>query len=118
MRQEKLTKTRKMKGLSQHELANMLSMEQTTYSRKERGIHSFTEREWELLSKKLETDIEDLKNDSIGQYNEKCTFTENSIGYVGVQHSNLPKEMFDMMKKYIKLLEQENKKLQDRLKTN
>jgi len=113
MKQERLTKTRKMKGFSQHELAAMLNMEQTTYSRKERGIHNFTEREWLQLAETLETSVESLKGESIGQYNEKCTFTENSIGYIGVQNANIPKEMLDMMKKYIKLLEKENESLQE-----
>lgn len=57
-----LIKARKEKGLSQKEISNLLAMEQTTYSKKERGISRITETEWVLIAKILEKDIEELKN--------------------------------------------------------
>ncbi|HEU0228562.1 MAG TPA: hypothetical protein VFQ86_12545 [Arachidicoccus soli] len=45
------------------------------------------------------------------QYNENCTFSDQSVGCVGVQYTNAPKEMLDTMQKYIKLLERENERL-------
>lgn len=114
MKQERLTKTRKMKGFSLFDLASLINMEQTTYSRKERGIHNFTEHEWEQMAQALESTIEEIKEEEKPvQYNENCTFNENSIGFVGVQYANVPKEMFEMMQKYIQILERENERLRN-----
>lgn len=116
MKQEKLTKTRKMKGFSQYELATLINMEQTTYSRKERGIHDFTAREWEQMAQALGSTVEEIKEEKPMQYNENCTFNENSICCVGVHYATIPKELVEMMEKYIKVLERENESLRKGLK--
>lgn len=114
MKQDKLIQTRKLKGYSQKELASLVHMEQTTYSRKERGIHIFSEKEWEKIADILETKVDEIQTQEKSvQYNENCTFSEHSIGCVGVQYANVPKEMLDTMQKYIKLLERENERLRN-----
>ncbi|KAF2507709.1 helix-turn-helix transcriptional regulator [Flavobacterium zhairuonense] len=61
MEHEKLIKARKEKGFTQKEMAEMLAMEQTTYSKKERGISRIRENEWESFAKILDKDIEAIK---------------------------------------------------------
>ncbi|WP_291284903.1 helix-turn-helix transcriptional regulator [Flavobacterium sp.] len=61
MKYENLIKARKERGLTQKEMADMLAMEQTTYSKKERGISRIRETEWIRFAKILEKDVDDLK---------------------------------------------------------
>jgi transcriptional regulator with XRE-family HTH domain len=100
---EKLTNFRKAKGISQKEMAQKIAMEQTTYSRKERGISPITDNEWERLAKALEVDIDEIREEKpIAMKNENCTFHENSIGN---QYVNIPQQMLETLMKYTKLLE-------------
>ncbi|MBS7230172.1 helix-turn-helix transcriptional regulator [Flavobacterium psychroterrae] len=61
MKHENLINARKEKGFTQKEMADMLAMEQTTYSKKERGISRIRENEWVLFAKILDKDIHQLK---------------------------------------------------------
>ena len=54
----KLISIRKIKKITQKQIANLIGMEQTTYSRKERGISPITIAEWERIAKALEVSVE------------------------------------------------------------
>lgn len=105
MRYELLYNTRKTKGVSQEEMAELVGMEQTTYSRKERGQSTITDSEWERFAKALEVPVEDIKEKQELIKNENCNFYDNAIG---IQYVNLPHEMYDVLLKYIQKLENEN----------
>lgn len=106
---EKLINFRKAKGISQKEMAKKIAMEQTTYSRKERGISPITDNEWERLAKALEVNIDEIREEkSISVKNENCTFHDSNIG---VQYINVPKQMLETLMKYTKLLEEKIEEL-------
>jgi transcriptional regulator with XRE-family HTH domain len=99
---EHLIYTRKAKGLSQESMAEKAGMEQTTYSRKERGLSPVTESEWERFAKILNVPVEQIKEERHNPKNENCNFYDHSVG---IQYVNVPKELFDIMiKKLEKLL--------------
>lgn len=114
MEHQKLIDLRKAKKLTQKQMALKIAMEQTTYSRKERGKSPITDDEWKRFAKVLGTDIEELKEvqEPLALKNEGCTFTENSIG---IQYVNIPQNVFDIIIKYNAKLEEENLFLKSQL---
>ena len=83
MSYEKLITTRKLKGYTQEKLAQQIAMEQTTLSRKERGISPITIAEWERIAKALEVSIEKIvepnNNNTQSFFNEKALSLQNVI---------------------------------------
>ena len=55
-----LKEIRVSKGFTQNQMAEKMAMEQTTYSKKERGISPINENEWKRLSEIFETPIDVL----------------------------------------------------------
>ncbi|MET3025217.1 helix-turn-helix transcriptional regulator [Flavobacterium sp. UW10123] len=103
MEHENLIKARKEKGLTQKEMAEMLAMEQTTYSKKERGITKIRENEWERFARILDKSIDDLKNrNKIIQKNEQ------------LDHSSYL-NIIEIIIKYNQKLEEENSFLRRQL---
>ena len=104
---------RHKKGITQKEMALKMAMEQTTYSRKERGKSPITEEEWERFSKVLDISIEELRkgNESVPK-NENCTFNDNSVG---IQIISMPKDAWEIMIKYSNKLEEEIVQLKEQL---
>ncbi len=49
----KLQEVRNRKGLSQEQVAEMVGMTQSNYSRKENGFTKMFQPEWELIAKKI-----------------------------------------------------------------
>jgi transcriptional regulator with XRE-family HTH domain len=88
----KLREARLAKGYSQSTLGKKIGLEQTTYSRKERGVSSIRPEEWSRLAKALEFPIESIKeNENL----DKASLDIDS------------KEVLDPLLKYIKKLELE-----------
>jgi transcriptional regulator with XRE-family HTH domain len=110
MIQSKLKNYRTSKNISQIEIAKRVSMDQTTYSKKENGKSPINEEEWKRIAKVLDVAVEDIKleNEPITIKNENCTFRENAIG---IQYVNIPQNVFDIIIKYNTKLEEENLKL-------
>ena len=83
MSYEKLITTRKLKGYTQEKLAQQIAMEQTTLSRKERGISPITIAEWERIAKALEVSIEKIvepnNNNTQSFFNEKALSLQNVV---------------------------------------
>ncbi len=104
----KLHDARKAKGITQKQMANRIAMEQTTYSRKERGKSPITDEEWARLAKTLEVQVEEIKEENttpVSVKNENCTFNENAIG---IQYVNIPQNVFDIIIKYNAKLENDD----------
>ncbi|TDP57413.1 helix-turn-helix domain-containing protein [Flavobacterium dankookense] len=115
MKFEKLINLRKNKGLTQKQVANKMAMEQTTYSKKERGLSPISDEEWFRLAKILEVAVEEIKeiDNSSCSKNENSTFSDNSIT---IQYVNIPQNAFDLILKYNAKLEKENSVLKTQLK--
>lgn len=113
MEHDKLISVRKSRGYTQEQMASKIAMEQTTYSRKERGKSPINDDEWIKLAKILEVNVDDIKDvEPIITKNENCTFNDNSIG---IQYISIPQEVLDTVLKYNKKLEEENKSLKEQL---
>ncbi|MDQ1095778.1 helix-turn-helix transcriptional regulator [Chryseobacterium camelliae] len=65
MLKSKLHEVRIRKGLSQEQVAHLVGMTQSNYSRKERGTTKIFKREWILLAKKLEVTLEDIYEEEL-----------------------------------------------------
>lgn len=111
---KKLVSLRKERGLSQEELASKIAMEQTTYSRKERGKSTITNEEWSRIAVALDVSVEDIQDEKgVNLKNENCTFTDTSIG---IQYVSVPQEILDTVLKYNKKLEDEIEELKKKLR--
>ena len=107
MEHQKLKEIRTAKNITQNQMAKKIAMEQTTYSRKERGKSPIQDDEWERFAKALNVPVEDIKveNIPVTMKNEGCTFTENAIG---IQYVNIPQNVFDIIIKYNAKLENDD----------
>lgn len=119
MEQVKLSDARKSKGFTQKQIATLIAMEQTTYSKKESGKSPISNEEWERLSKILDMPVDEIKQTSnkTNPKNENCVFNDQSIG---IQIVSMPQNAFDMIVKYnqkleieIETLKQENQQLKN-----
>jgi len=63
MKYSKLISIRRLKGFSQKQLAKQIGMEQTTLSRKERGLSPISDAEWQRIATILQIPIKDIKED-------------------------------------------------------
>ena len=103
---------RKQRNISQIEMAHKLAMDQTTYSRKERGMTKFRKEEWLKIAVILEVAVEDLCDDGTFYHvnsNHHEEDKSNSEEYITVN-----KFLFDSIVHYVKKLEEENEILKNK----
>lgn len=114
MEHQKLIEVRKTKGFTQKQMATKVSMEQTTYSRKERGKSPLSEDEWARIAKVLNVSIEEIKEKKvpISIKNKNYTFSNRVIG---IQYVNIPQDVYGILIKYNSTLEEENRMLKKQL---
>jgi transcriptional regulator with XRE-family HTH domain len=106
-----LKEIRERKGVTQKQLAMKMAMEQTTLSKKERGISPITSEEYKKLAGFLETVVEELQSETHPlSKNENCTFNDNSVG---IQIISMPKDALDLILKLVSKLEEENADLKN-----
>ena len=112
MIKQKLITKRIEKNKTQEEIAHLLGMTQSQYSRRESGITKITKSEWDSLAKILETNMEAIYEPEDGIYilnSEKSNINPD-------KHSNDYNNFtLDVMKKYIEKLEYENRYLKSQL---
>ena len=103
---KKLREARISKGYSQGKFSKVVAMEQTTYSRKERGKSSITEDEWDRFANALDVLKEEIKEKTEPQAtNENRPFSDQSVG---IQYISIPKEVLETVLKFNKKLEEDN----------
>lgn len=105
----KLLETHIKKGFSQEQIASMLGMTQSNYSRKENGNSRISKQEWERLSKVLDVTVDDIFE---GEDNHIFIFQDHSTGnYNGTNNIySIPQhieQLLDTQRKYIEKLEKE-----------
>ncbi len=122
----KLIRKRNEKEFTQKDLAEYLNISQTQYSRKEKGEVEISDEEWERISKLLEINVDEIKENeevtNINNYFEN-TVTSSSFGSVaGNFYCNIPefllesqKELVEMLKKEIRQKDTEIKFLKKRI---
>ena len=106
MIKQKLINKRIEKKISQEKFADLLGMEQSQYSRRENGIIKISKKEWNDICKFLETNLEEIYEPEDGVY---IINNENASGNFGNHNTfnNNSEFVFEMLKKYIKKLEDE-----------
>lgn len=104
MSENKLLKVRLSKGLSQEKLAELIGMDQSSYSRREKGLKKISDTEWTRIAKELGVKKEDIYE--ISNQNTKGNNTSNIYSF------NMP----DFILEYIEVLKNENTALREKLK--
>lgn len=104
MKKIKLIQLRLAKGLSQEELADLIGMTQSNYSRRENGRKNITEVEWVKIAKEL-----DVKKEAIYEPDTKNIKDRDDIN---TNHYNIP----DFLIEHLESLRKENNKLKEKLK--
>jgi transcriptional regulator with XRE-family HTH domain len=115
MEHQKLINARKSKGYTQEKMSSVIAMEQTTYSRKERGKSPINDEEWNRFAKALDVAVEEIKDLNLMHSirNDNWSLNDNSVG---IQYVNIPQNVFDIIIKYNTKLEEENQELKEKLK--
>jgi transcriptional regulator with XRE-family HTH domain len=116
MIKQKLASKRIEKKISQEEIAHLLGITQSQYSRRENGLTKISRKEWDKMAKVLDTNLETIYEPEDGIY---IINNENANGdYSGSQNhfSQVPDYVIETMRKYIEKLEEENKTLKDEIK--
>lgn len=121
----KLIRKRNEKEFTQKDLAEYLNISQTQYSRKEKGEVEISDEEWERISKLLEIEVDEIKEEDIKNTNNyfENTVTSSSFGNIGgTFYCNIPefllesqKELVDMLKKEIRQKDAEIELLKKRI---
>lgn len=70
MKHVKLRTTRKQKGYSQQQVADIIPTEVSNYSRKENGYIKITRKEWEKIARFLNVKVEEICDDFNEDINE------------------------------------------------
>lgn len=115
MIKQKLISKRKEKGFSQADMAYKLHLGQAQYCRRENGKTQISKSEWNKMARVLETTLDNIYEPEDGVY---VINNENASGdYSGSQNhfQQMPNHVLETMRKYIELLEKENKELKERL---
>lgn len=102
----KLHNTRIKKGLSQEQIADMLGMTQSNYSRKEKGSTKISIIEWERIAKKLEVPLEDIFEEDEKKMAYVNNNGNNNFNF-GTINFNIP----DFVLNIIEILQESNKTL-------
>lgn len=115
MIKQKLISKRIEKNFSQEDVAHLLEITQSQYSRRENGITKISKKEWDKMAKVLDTTLETIYEPEDGIY---VINNENANGnYSGSQNhfSQVPDYVIETMRKYIEKLEEENKSLKEEI---
>ena len=106
MEKIKLMEARKLKGFSQNEIADKLCMDQSCYSRREKGEIKININQWIKLSEILEVPLAEIFEQDDSQL---FICNENAIGnFQGTQNIySVPESLLESQQKLIKKLEDE-----------
>jgi len=114
MIKQKLINKRNEKNKTQEEIAYLLGITQSQYSRRESGITKITKSEWNALIKIFDTNLETIYEPEDGIYilnNEKKPHDPDN------KDNEYYEFTLEIMKKYIEKLEHENRHLKLQLES-
>ena len=110
MKKQKLAEMRKLKGVSQEQMADTLCMSGPSYSRRESGEIKMTIVEWLKASEALEIPLSEIYE---SDENQVFIVNDNaSPNFLGTNNSTnniytIPEALLESQEKYIKKLEEE-----------
>ena len=118
MIKHKFINARKERNMTQNELAVMVGMSQSQYQRREQGEIRISEDEWARIAKKLEKEVEDIKEEdpvtTITNYdNHSANYSASNNYFYSIPEFIMKnqQEYIEMLKEEIKRLSEENKRL-------
>nr|WP_314499189.1 helix-turn-helix transcriptional regulator [uncultured Chryseobacterium sp.] len=97
MRYEKLIFTRRLKGFTQKNLAQQIAMEQTTLSRKERGLSPISDEEWQRIAAVLKVSVDEIRETKNKNYSQNLDQIVKS--YKEPQYITMPKDILESLLK-------------------
>lgn len=114
MIKQKLISKRTERNFSQEDMAHLLEITQSQYSRRENGVTKISKKEWDKMAKVLDTTLETIYEPEDGIY---IINNENASGNFGNNNvfNSFSEYSFETMKKYIEKLEEEIKSLKNNL---
>jgi len=114
MIKQKLIKARKAKGATQKQLADVLCMGVSNYSRKEKGVLGIRDEEWVKIADFLQIPLEDIYEDDRKQV---FICKDQAVGLINGTNNvyTIPEFMLESQRKYIEKLESEIKELKQKL---
>ena len=128
MEKVKLIEKRKLKGLSQSEVAKELCMEVTAYCRREKGKVKIAYPQWEKLAEILGVPVDDIyeseenqvficKDNATGNYYQGSNNNQgtNSISSIPEYLLETQRKYIETLEKKIQVLDDENQELRQRL---
>jgi DNA-binding XRE family transcriptional regulator len=99
------------KQILQEDMANLVGMKQSTYSRKERGAAHVTTQEWKIMAQVLQVSVEDIFQDSKNKFSSsKSDHQYLSVPNIILEELSFLKTENSELKEEIKLLKLELKK--------
>lgn len=115
MEKTKLINARKKRGLSTKEIADLISMEEYSYRRREKGETRITYKEWQKIAAILEVEVEDIfetEQQAVNIHSENGQVKFST--YTGkIQYYNIPKEMVENQQEYIVILKKQIEELKN-----
>ncbi|MCD9615188.1 helix-turn-helix domain-containing protein [Chryseobacterium gleum] len=119
MQKEKLRNARKVKGITQQQIADIIATDVSNYSRKESGDVSIRKDEWEKIARFLDVPVEEIYEEEEARQinNFENNTNSNNIGTVsGNYYCNIPEFLLENQRDYIEHLKKENQRLQEEIK--
>lgn len=107
MEKLKLLQFRKLKGLTQLEMAILANMDQTTYGRKENGLSKITSSEWKRFATILDVSLKEIFEEDNNDVNDISVDSELT--------ANTSEYFLERLKEYIRELEDNNEKKQQEI---
>ena len=114
MKKTKLIEVRNSKKIPQHQIAELMNMDTSCYSKRENGVTYMKIEEWEKLAKILNVPLSDIY-----ESDDKQVFIcsdHASPNFLGTNNSTnnfypIPETLLENQQKYIIKLEEENREL-------
>jgi transcriptional regulator with XRE-family HTH domain len=117
MIKSKLITARKERNKTQTDMANLLSMNQSQYQRREQGEIRFSDKEWTQLASSLGKEVEDIKEED---YITTINNYDNHSGSYSASNNyfyNIPEFIMKNQQEYIEMLKEEIKKLKEEIQS-
>ncbi|WP_313002297.1 helix-turn-helix domain-containing protein [Chryseobacterium gleum] len=120
MQKEKLRNARKVKGITQQQIADIIATDVSNYSRKESGDVSIRKDEWEKIARFLDVAVEDIYEEEEARQINNFENITGSSGFGnninGNLYCNVPEFLLENQRDYIEHLKKENQRLQEEIK--
>lgn len=115
MKKQKLIQAIKQRGITQQQISEVLCMGISNYSRKEKGILSMRNEEWEKIAEYLGIPVEEIYEQEETQI---IICKDQAVGIINGTNNvyTIPEHVLESQRKYIQKLEAEIEELKGKSK--